>query len=102
MELQTVSGERKLVVCFTKQRYDLFRKVHDSQTEGAIIKHPRIQNYNILIIDYIKVSISAITQCMTKNLKITNIATVLYRIDLIFKQLLVVSPILTAMNVTET
>ena len=54
---------------------------------------------------YIKVSISAITQCLTKDLKITNIATCLakplYMIDLIFKQLLVTSLILTIMNVTE-
>ena len=38
MELQTLSGRRKWVVYFTKQRYDLFRKVNESQTEGVIIK----------------------------------------------------------------
>ena len=77
MELHTISGERKQVVCFTKQRYYLFRKVNESQTEGVIIKKPRIQNDDISITDYAKVSISAVTQCVTKNLKITNIATVL-------------------------
>ena len=75
MELQTVSGERKRVLFFTKQLYELFRKVNESQTEGVIIKKPCIQNDDILITDYTKVSISAITECMTKELKITNIAT---------------------------
>ena len=54
---------------------------------------------------YTKVSISAITQCLTKDLKITNIGMCLAKplnmIDLIFKQLLVMSLILTIMNVTE-
>ena len=77
MELKTVSGERKRVVCFTKQPFDYFRKVNESQTEGVIIKKPRIQNDDILITDYTKVSISVITQCVTKHLKIENIATVL-------------------------
>ena len=77
MELQAYSGERKWVVCFTKQRYDLFCKVNESQTEGVMIKKPRVQNGDILITDYTKVSISAITQCMIKDLKIANIATVL-------------------------
>ena len=76
-ELQTVSGERKRVVCFTKQRYDLFRKVNESQMEGMIKKKLGIQNDDILITDYTKVSIAAITQCVTKDLKIANIATVL-------------------------
>ena len=95
MELQTVSGERKWVVCFTKQCYDLFCKVNESQTKGVIIKKPRIQNGKILITDYTKVSISTITQCMTKDLKLTNIATVLGEaaLYLIFKQLLVMSDI---------
>ena len=77
MELQTVSGERKLVVCFTKQRYNLFHKVNESQAERMIIKKPRIKNDGILITDYTKVSISTITRCLTKDLKIANIATVL-------------------------
>ena len=77
MELQTVSGEGKRVVCFTKQRYDLFRKINESQTELVVIKKLRIQNDDILITDYTKVNISAITQCLTKDLKIANIATVL-------------------------
>ena len=49
MELQTVSGERKWVVCFTKQCYDLFCKVNESQTKGVIIKkatHTKWQNLN--------------------------------------------------------
>ena len=69
MESQTVSGERK-------QRYDLFCKVNERKTEGVIITKPCIQ-HDILITNYTKVSISAITQCMTKDLKIANIATVL-------------------------
>ena len=77
IELQTVSAERKRVVCFTKQRYDLFCKVNESQKEGVIIKKTRIENDDILITDYTKVSISAIRQCVTKSLKITSIATVL-------------------------
>ena len=77
MELQTVSGERKWLVCCSKQHYDFFHKVNESQTEEVIIKKPRIQNDDILITDYKKVSISAITQCVTKDLKIANIATVL-------------------------
>ena len=64
-------------MCFTKHRYDLFHNVNESQTEGLIIKKPSIQNEDISIIDYIKVSILAITQCVTKDLKIANIATVL-------------------------
>ena len=45
--------------------------------EGVIIKKSRIQNDSILITDYIKVSISAITQWVTKDLKLANIATAL-------------------------
>ena len=77
MKLQTVSAKRKWVVCFKKQSYDLFRKVNAGQTEGVIMKKPRIQNHDILITDYTKTSISAIIQCMIKYLKIANIATVL-------------------------
>ena len=36
-----------------------------------------VENDDILITDYAKVSISVITQCVTKNFKIANIATVL-------------------------
>ena len=53
-----VSGERKWVVYFTKQRYNLFRNVNESQPEEVIIKEPRIQNDNILIPYYRKVNIS--------------------------------------------
>ena len=70
------------------------------------IKKPRIENDDILITDYTKVSISAITQCMIKYLKITNIVLYLvkpvYTTDLIFKQLLAMSLVLTIMNVTKT
>ena len=105
-ELQTVSGERKRVVCFTKQRYDLFRKVNESQMEGMIKKKLGIQNDDILITDYTKVSIAAITQCVTKDLKIANIATVLGEAALYnrfnIQALLVMFLILTIMNATET
>ena len=74
---QTVSGERKWLVCFTNRHYDLFRKINESQKEGIIIKKPCIQNDNILITDYTKVSISAIMQCMIKDSNIANIAAVL-------------------------
>ena len=77
MKLQMVSGERKWVVYFTKQRYNLFRRVNESQPEGVIIKEPRIQNDNILIPYYRKVNISTTQQCMTRDLNITNIATAL-------------------------
>ena len=77
MKLQMVSGEKKWLVYFTKQCYNLFRKVNESQLERVIIKEPRIQNDNILIAYYRKVNISATQQCMTRDLKITNIATVL-------------------------
>ena len=77
MELQAVSGERTRVVCLTKLRYNLLHKVNERQMEGVTIKKPRIQNDNILIPDYRKLSISAITQCLTKDLKIANIVVVL-------------------------
>ena len=85
MELQTFSGERNQPAYFTNQRYNLFYKVNESQTKGLIIKKPCTQNDDILITDYTKVSMSAITQGMTKNLKITNIASVLDEATLTFK-----------------
>ena len=53
----------------------LYRKVNE--TERVIIKKSHIQNYDILVTSYTKVSISAITKFLTKDLKIANIATVL-------------------------
>ena len=50
--------------------------MNENQMEGVIIKKSRIQNDGILITDYTKVSTSAITQWVTKDLKIANIATV--------------------------
>ena len=38
--LQVESGDLKWVVCFSKRRYEVFRKVNDSDTEGVVIKRP--------------------------------------------------------------
>ena len=45
-------GNVKLVMCFTKQRYDLFQKTNISGTEGLMIKRLRMRNYDILTRDY--------------------------------------------------
>ena len=60
MNLQVESGDLKRVVCFSKQRYELFRKVNDSDTEGVVIKRPRFQNGDILITDYTNINTSTI------------------------------------------
>ena len=40
MNMQVESGDLKWVVYFNKQRYELFRKVNNSDTEGVVIKKP--------------------------------------------------------------
>ena len=49
MNFQVESSDLKRFVCFSKQRYELFRKVNYSGTEGVVIKRPRLQNDDILI-----------------------------------------------------
>ena len=39
-------------MCFTKQRYALFKKTNISDTEGLMIKRLRMQNYDILTRGY--------------------------------------------------
>ena len=38
LNLQVESSDLKRVACFTKQRYELFWKVNDSDTEGVVRK----------------------------------------------------------------
>ena len=52
MSLQVESGDLKRIVCFRKQRYEIFRKVNNIDTEGVVIKRPPFQNDDILITDY--------------------------------------------------
>ena len=52
MSLQVESGDLKRIVCFRKQRYEIFRKVNNIDTEGVVIKRPSFQNDDILITDY--------------------------------------------------
>ena len=76
MSLQVESGDLKRVVCFRKQRYELFRKVNNSDTEGVLIKIPRFQNDNILITDYTNINTSTIIPCTVEQ-KTTTISEVL-------------------------
>ena len=47
----------KQVVCFSKQRYDLFdQKVDNSDTESVVMKTQLFQNDDILITDYTKIN----------------------------------------------
>ena len=55
---------------------ELFRKVHDSDTEGVVIKRPRFQNDDILITDYININNSTIIPCTVEQ-KITTVSEVL-------------------------
>lgn len=70
MNLQLESGDLKQVVCFSKQRYKLFWKVNDSDTESIVIKRPHFQNDDILITDYTIFHTSTIIPCTVKQ-KIT-------------------------------
>ena len=96
----------KHVVSLTKQLQGLFCKVNESQTEEVIIKKSRAQNDNILFSVYTRVNISAITQCMNKDLKITKLLQCLVKqlcmMELILKQLLVMSLILAIMIAIRT
>ena len=76
MSSQVESGDLKRIVCFSKQRYELFRKVNNSDTEGVVIKRPRFQNDDILITDYTNINTSTIIPCTAKQ-KITTISEVL-------------------------
>ena len=76
MDLQVESGDLKRVVCFSKQRYELFRKVNDSDTEGVVIKRPHFQNDNILITDYTNINTSTVIPCAVEQ-KITTVSEVL-------------------------
>ena len=76
MNLQLESGDLKQVVCFSKQRYKLFWKVNDSDTESIVIKRPHFQNDDILITDYTIFHTSTIIPCTVKQ-KITTISEVL-------------------------
>ena len=76
MSLQVESGDLKRVVCFSKQRYELFRKVNNSGTEGVVMKRPRFQNDDILTTDYTNFNTSTILPCTVEQ-KITTISEVL-------------------------
>ena len=76
MNLQLESGDLKRVACFSKQRYKLFWKVNDSDTESVVIKRPRFQNDDILKTDYTIFHTSTIIPCTVKE-KITTISEVL-------------------------
>ena len=76
MNLQVEPGDLKRVVCFGKQRYELFRKVNDSDTEGVVIKRPRFQNDDILITDYTNINTSTIIPGTVEQ-KITTVSEVL-------------------------
>ena len=73
MNLQVESGDLKRVICFSKQRYELFRKVHNSDTEGVVTKRPCFQNHDILITDYTNINSSTIISCTVEQ-KITTIS----------------------------
>ena len=60
MSLQIESGDLKRVVCFSKQRYELFRKVNNNDTEGVVIKRQHFQNDDILTTDYTNINTSTI------------------------------------------
>ena len=75
LTLQVESSDLKRVACFSKQRYELFRKVN-SDTEGVVIKRPRFQNGDILITDYININTSTIIPCTVEQ-EITTISEVL-------------------------
>ena len=53
---QVILNELSVLV----NRYELFRKVNDSDTEGVVIKRPRFQNGDILITDYTNINTSTI------------------------------------------
>ena len=76
MSLQVESGNLKRVVCFSKQRNGLFRKVNNSETESVITKRPYFQNDDILITDYTNINTSTIIPCTVEQ-KITAISEVL-------------------------
>ena len=72
MSLQVKSGDLKRVVCFSKQKYELFQKVNNSHTEGVVKKRPRFQNDDILITDCTNINTSVIIPCTVEQ-KITTI-----------------------------
>ena len=74
--MQVESGDLKRIVYFSKQRYELFRKGNNSDTEGVVIKRPRFQNDDILITDYTNINTSTIIACTVEQ-KITTISEVL-------------------------
>ena len=55
---------------------EVFRKVHDSDTEGVVIKRPRFQNDDILITDYTNINTSTTIPCTVEQ-KITTVSEVL-------------------------
>ena len=61
---------------FSKQRYELFREVNNSDTEGVVMKRPCFQNGDILITDYTNINTSTIIPCTVEQ-KITTISDIL-------------------------
>ena len=76
LNLQVEPSDLKRVVCFTKQRYELFWKVNDSNAKGVVIKRPRFANDDILITVYNNISTSTIIPCTVEQ-KITTVSEVL-------------------------
>ena len=76
MSLQVESGDFKRVVCFSKQKYELFQKVNNSHIEGVVKKRPHFQNDDILITDCNNINTSVIIPCIVEQ-KITTISEVL-------------------------
>lgn len=77
MELRTSSGNTWRVVCFTKQRYYVFKRIKDSKTEVVTIKNPRIQTDDVLMVDFSNINTLPWTPAVSVKVTITGILNVL-------------------------
>ena len=57
MDLDTDTGEQHRAVCFAKDRYPIFMKVNDSNSDGVILKRIKLNDNDILITDYTQIKV---------------------------------------------
>ena len=73
MDFYDVDGGTKRAVCFQQKRYTLFQSLNDSQTQGVVIKRPRMQDDNILITDYSQIKKKTLKSPESESLKVTSV-----------------------------
>ncbi|XP_057309079.1 uncharacterized protein LOC130647301 [Hydractinia symbiolongicarpus] len=100
MELQSDAGSER-AVCFTKARYDLFKRLNKSDNEGVSLKRFKKSNNDILITDYSQVKKIAMNrQRPEESIQISEIATSLAECALF--QRINIKGIITAISEVKT